>query len=111
MCYLVSQRLHTGVYETHDLQKDKLISYKLLPGQSETMIFEQSYSSGPEVILNYECGEGEVSFSSVKSTCLQGGMIDASLLSAANMTAKFEVHPGNYWQQKRAQIDWSLSEQ
>ena len=104
-CYLISSAVNSGFLSPVD--KRRPIFYKLLPGQTETLIATQDYY-GPDVTVTYECGSGEVRFSSRKALCLEGGAIDGTLLSASNMSASFESHEGAFWSEKRGVIHWTL---
>lgn len=105
-CYLISSTVNTGFFNIVD--KSRPVFYKLLPGQTETFIVSQDSYIGPDVTVTYECGSGEVSFSSRKALCLKGGAIDGTLLSASNMSASFESHEGAFWSEKRGVIHWTL---
>lgn len=105
-CYLISSTVNEGVFIQAD--KSRYVFYKLLPGQTETLIIRQGAHSGSDMTLTYECGTGEISFLSRKTTCLEGGTIYGTLLSASNMSASFESYEGAFWSRKRGVIHWTL---
>ncbi len=104
ICYLINQTLESGYLKPHIP-----VVYKIMPSQASSMIFQQYMTAGPQVMLTYQCGNGEVTFESQKSLCATGGVIDGTLISAAGMDASFASEPGNFWRQQRGVIHWTLS--
>lgn len=105
-CYLLSTDLNRGFYGFGY----KIPGGKIAPGESHSFIFEQLNYSGTEVVLSYECGNGELTFKSQKALCIQGGAITGTLLAASNMNATYETSLGNYWKKIRGSIRWTLSD-
>jgi hypothetical protein len=107
VCYLSSFSLRAGDFYSPD---DKPISVKILPGETQSLIFRQiANMKGPTIRLVYECGTGEVMIESHKNTCVGGGDIDGLLLNSVDMTATFQTQLGDSWNGRRGVIQWTLA--
>ncbi|PJD93604.1 MAG: hypothetical protein CK424_02045 [Legionella sp.] len=105
-CYLIEHEAQSGfIYsEKHDL------AFKILPGEESSVLdLINGLSSGPNIDLQYECGEGRyITLHTEKNMCGNDNTTTAFLLSAANLSANPETTPASYWSNKPATVHWTI---
>ena len=71
---------------------------------------QQDYTSGPGMLLEYQCGTNRISFASAQNLCfLEAGSILGQVEVAHNMSISYVDTPGSYWAGLPGQITWTLS--
>lgn len=107
-CYLLTEELDNSesvVNPAHD------ITFKIAPNEEAPMIDIRSigYIGGTKLELVYECGTGSyIRLHSSKTECGNTNEIEASILSAANLSATQKSTPASYWSNKVAKVHWTI---
>ena len=104
-CSLQSSKIYNGILE------DSVIPTSIAVGEM-TLSFslEQTYITGPSILLSYRCGNNSISFVSEQNFCfLNAGSISGRVETANNMSGEFAAIMGDYWSGLPGQITWTLS--
>lgn len=107
-CYLLTEEFDNSesvINPAHD------ITFKIAPNEEAPMIDIRSigYMEGTKLELVYECGTGSyIRLHSSKTECGNNNETEASILSAANLSATHKDTPANYWSNKAAKIHWTI---
>ncbi len=106
-CYLIG---HSS--KTAPIYSDKGdFVFKILPGEESSILDIRSGSPfvSPSMELEYECGEGRtITLHSEKNLCGNDNTTTAFLTSAANLNARHETTPANYWSNQPASVHWTI---
>lgn len=83
----------------------------LIPSGSSSVPFEmKQLLAGPEILLTFECGKGNiVSFRSKQGYCaVVHGDVKGTVLSSDNLSAKYSARNGSYLWNERGEISWII---
>ncbi|MDF1757593.1 MAG: hypothetical protein P1U74_04790 [Legionellaceae bacterium] len=106
VCELVDKEVKSGQFSS-STQAPALIP----PGTSAYPFEMRQVFYGPDVVLTYECGEGNVvTFESHQYLCvLKHGSLATKVLYSQNLHAKSRKDIGSYLWSKHGSINWTIS--
>jgi hypothetical protein len=82
----------------------------LPPNVSQTIFIEQAWLSGPDMIVDYECGSKKISIESQQNYCLfQSGDVHGQIVSVeGGLRATYAFSTGSYSQRFPGHIYWEF---
>jgi hypothetical protein len=105
-CRLIDRELKHG-----KMSSSTQVPALIMPGNSSYPFEMMQLFYGPDIVLTYECGAGNVvTFESIQRLCvLKHGPIYGSVLYSQNLHAKQTKEPGSYIWGQHGSINWTIS--
>ncbi|PJD94485.1 MAG: hypothetical protein CK426_03760 [Legionella sp.] len=101
------------------LRSTNLTSGQIIMGQAPSIIengekaltftLQQTYTTGPNIRLEYECENKTISISSRQDLCVMyAGFIYGDYSSSNNVHANYSAKVGSWWRSIPGEINWTI---
>lgn len=103
-CVLLSAATHSGAI-VGGIVPQYIANGELTP----SFQMQQGYFSGPEVRLDYQCGDRSVTLTSKQNYCFwQAGDVSGDVFTNYAIHVKYIPTNGSYWNSRPGQILWTI---